>query len=289
MPPMPIAFATCAVHPGGRPDDAQVAALVGAQFRVWDDPAVDWSVYDMVVIRSVWDYSHRVDEFLSWCRSVGDRRLRNRPELVAFNADKRYLATLGVPTAPTSFLEPGDELPAFDGEIVVKPNVSAGARDTGRFQPDAVGEAADLVRRIHASGRVALVQPYLPAVDAEGETAVIFFGGSVSHVLAKRPVLRTAGVAPLAEVAHGPAAVMLEDDLVSPSTASEAQLRLAHGAHAALTDRFGTPLYLRVDIATGLDGGPVLMELEAIEPRLYLELAPGSVERFAAAISSSAR
>jgi hypothetical protein len=287
MPPMQIAFATCAVYPGGRPDDAQVAALVGAQFRVWDDPAVAWSLYDLVVIRSVWDYSHRVNEFLDWCRSLGGQRLRNRPELVAFNADKRYLTALGVPIAPTSFLQPGDHLEAFDGEIVVKPNVSAGARNTGRFQPEAADEAADLVRRIHASGRVALVQPYLPAVDAEGETAVIFFGGSVSHVLTKRPVLRTAGVAPLAEGAHGPAAVMLEHDLVSPSTASDAQLHLANSAHGALTDRFGTPLYLRVDVATGLDGEPVLMELEAIEPRLYLELAPGSVERFAAAIGRS--
>ena len=281
---MKIAFATCAAHPDGRHDDAEVAAIVGADFRVWDDESVDWSAYDRVVLRSVWDYVFKLDAFLAWTRAVGSERLRNAPELVEFNADKRYLGALAAPTVATTILEPGSELAPYEHEIVVKPNISAGARDTGTLRPEAVAEAAGLVAAIHASGRAALIQPYLNGVDEAGETAVVFFGGSRSHVLRKRPVLRAPGIAPLADEAHAPAAVMLEADLVGPGTASAAELELAGSVHREISDRFGTPLYARVDMIPGPGGDPLLLELEVIEPALYLDLVPGSVERLAAAI-----
>ncbi len=283
-----IVFATCSAHAAGRPDDRQVAGLVGADFQVWDDAGVDWSAYDRVVLRSVWDYSHRVEAFLEWCETVGEERLRNRPDVVAFNADKRYLSELGVPIVPTAFVEPGESLTPYAGEIVVKPNISAGARDTGRFGEDALNDAADLVTRIHDSGRIALIQPYLSGVDTQGETAVVFFDGLVSHVLHKRPVLRTPGVAPLAEVAHAPAAVMLEPDLVSVGQASAQELELAIAAHVEITRRFGTPLYARADLVPGTDGTPVLIELELIEPNLHLDLVPAAIDRLAKAIRSDA-
>jgi hypothetical protein len=72
------------------------------EFAVWDDPEVDWEAYDRVVVRSVWDYSSRVEEFLGWCRAVGGGRLRNTPELIAFDSDKRYLGDLGMRIAPTT-------------------------------------------------------------------------------------------------------------------------------------------------------------------------------------------
>lgn len=282
-----IAFATCSVLPDGIKDELEVAELVGAEYRVWDDDSVDWDAYDRVVVRSTWDYTRRPEDFLAWADRVGMKRLRNSPELLRFNADKRYLKELGAPTVPTTLLEPGDPLPAFDTEIVVKPNVSAGARDTGRFEPSAADEAAVLVQAIHADGRAALVQPYLPGVDEQGERAVVFVGGAVSHVLHKRPVLRDAGVAPRALGAHSPAAIMLEPDLVIPGEATTAQLDLANAVHAEITARFGQPLFARVDMVPGPDGEPVLIELEAIEPMLYFELIPGAAERFAAAIAAS--
>jgi hypothetical protein len=281
---MRVAFATCGDMPGGWADDREAARLAGAEFAVWDDPTVDWDAYDRVVVRSVWDYSRRIDEFLAWCAAVGPERLRNRPDLVAFDSDKRYLGELGVPIAPTTFVGPGDPLPALSGEVVVKPNVSAGARDTGRFGPAAHTEALALVERIRASGRVAIVQAYLADVDRGGETALVFIAGELSHVLHKRPVLRGEGIAPLGEDEHGPAAVMLEDDLVRPGRAEPAQREFADAVLAAVTERFGTPLYARVDVAHDADGRPVLMELEAIEPCLYLDLVPGSAERFARAV-----
>lgn len=282
-----IAFATCSVHPDGIDDDRRAAGLLNAEFRVWDDESVDWHAYDRVVVRSVWDYTSRRERFLDWTDAVGPERLRNSPELIRFDSDKRYLMQLAAPTVPTTLLEPGAALPAYDAEIVVKPNISAGARDTGRFVPDAHEQAAALVQRIHASGRDALVQTYLPGVDIDGERAVVFFGGEISHVLHKRPVLRSPGVAPLATGAHGPAAVMLEPDLVVPGTASADQLQLAQRVHAEVTARFGRPLFARVDMVPGPDGAPVVIELEAIEPMLYLELIPGAAERFAAAVLAS--
>jgi hypothetical protein len=279
-----IAFATCPDLPHGWPADHEAARLAGAEFVVWDDPGVDWEAYDRVILRSVWDYSSRVEEFLGWCTGVGAERLRNRPDLVAFDADKRYLGELGVPIAPTTFVGPGDPLPTLEGEVVVKPNVSAGARSTGRFAPPRHGEATALIERIRASGRTAIVQSYLADVDRNGETALVFIAGELSHVLHKKPVLRGEGEAPLSDGPLGAAAVMLEDDLVVAGHADPAQRAFADEVMDAVTARFDTPLYARVDIAADADGGPVLMELEAIEPNLYLPTAPGAAERFARAV-----
>jgi hypothetical protein len=284
---MRVAFATCAAMPGGSPDDAAAAAALNAEFPRWDDPTVDWARYDRVVPRSAWDYSGRLDEFLAWSRAVGPERLRNPPELLAFNADKRYLGALAVATVPTTFLAPGEALPEPAGEIVVKPNVSAGARNTGRFLPAEVEAARALVGRIHAAGKVALVQPFQASVAARGETALVFLGGELSHVLHKRPVLRGQGIPPVAPGELEVAAAMLEEDLVTAGTADPAEETLARRVVAEIGARFGTPLYARVDMVAGDDGAPLLLELEAIEPALYLATAPGSAERLAAAVRAS--
>jgi hypothetical protein len=282
-----IAFATCSALPDGWADDHEAARLGGAEYAVWDDPEVDWEAYDRVVLRSVWDYSGRIEEFLGWCAAVGTERLRNTPELVAFDADKRYLGELGMPIAPTTFVGPGDPLPTLEGEVVVKPNVSAGARSTGRFAPPSHAEARALIERIRESGRTAIVQSYLEDIDRNGETALVFIAGELSHVLHKKPVLRTEGEAPLSEGPLQAAAVMLDDDLVVAGEAAAEQRAFAAEVMAAVTGRFGTPLYARVDIAADADGRPVLMELEAIEPNLYLATAPGAAERLARAALTS--
>jgi hypothetical protein len=116
---------------------------------------------------------------------------------------------------------------------------------------------------------------------------VVFFGGAISHVLHKRPVLREPGIAPVATAAHAPAAIMLEPDLVVPGTASAEQIQLAQRVHAEIAERFGQPLFVRVDVVPGADGSPVLIEIEAIEPMLYLDLIPGAAQRFAAAVRAA--
>lgn len=286
-----MVFATCAAVPDGWPDDHPVAELLQADRRPWDDPDVDWASYDRVVVRSVYDYARRLDEFLGWCRRVGQERLRNSPDLVAFNADKRYLAQLRVPTVPTVYVNPTQRVPELFGEVVVKPNVSAAARDTGRFSPSAHGLAADLIVRIQAHGRTALVQQYLPSVDERGERSFVFLGGRLSHVLHKAPVLRPDEVAPLAQDGLGRelqvAQAMLDPNLVRPGEADLDEHALADEVHAEIAGRFGTPLFLRIDVVRDLGSAPVVMEIEAIEPLLYLSVEPGAVQAFAEAVRAS--
>ena len=293
MVSMRIAIATSSAMPGGV-DDADVASALLAQGAAaadsiaWDDAEGDWRAYDRVLVRSVWDYTRRREAFLAWADSVGPGRLRNEPALLRWNSDKRYLADLadaGVPVVETSYVGPGDPDPPLAGEVVVKPTVSAGARDTGRFRPASHREALALVDRLRRSGRTAMVQPYLAAVDERGETAVVTFGGAVSHVLRKRPVLAPDREAPLSDDALGAALAMYEPDLVGPGEASPDELAVTMGVLAELERRFGSaPTVARVDLLAGDDGAPVLLELEAIEPALYLEHAPGAAGRLARAV-----
>jgi glutathione synthase/RimK-type ligase-like ATP-grasp enzyme len=270
-----IALATCSALPDGDPDDAPLpAALGGARFAVWDDPAVDWQAFDLVVVRSTWDYHDRRDAFLAWARSVGDR-LVNPPEVLAWNTDKRYLAEL--PRAvPTKLVEPGEAYVPAGREVVVKPTVSAGSRLTARFGAAEQDRAAALVETIHAAGKTAMVQPYLDSVDARGETALLFFGGSFSHAVRKGPILRP-GAEPTPDL-------FAAEDL-SARAATAAELELAAEVLAAVRERFGhVPVYARVDVVEG-DGGPLLLELELTEPSLFL--AHGGADaaaRFAAAV-----
>jgi hypothetical protein len=283
---MRVAFATCSRLEAGHTDDLPSAALLDAEFQVWNDPTVDWDRYDCVVIRSVWDYAWQLEPFLRWCGEIGPDRLRNHPDLIAFNADKRYLGTFGVPTVPTTFVSPGDPLPDLHGEIVVKPNVSAGARDTGRFPPELHADALALVEHIRRSGRTVLIQPYQSLIGTRGETAIVYLAGRRSHILRKRPVLRTAGIAPLAEGPGAAAAVMYDEELVVAGSATEAELQLGDAAHDEISERFGTPLYARVDLVPGHDGEPLLIEFEALDPNLYLRNAPDAVRLLAEAVTS---
>jgi len=277
--------------PPGFDDDALLEgglARRGAEAeRVPWDADTDWDAFDAVVIRTTWDYARRRDEFLRWADRI-DGRLHNGPDLVRWNSDKRYLADLeraGVPVVETAFLEPETPMPVLSGEVVVKPNVSAGGRDTGRFGPAHSEEAAELVRRIHASGRIAMVQPYQASVDAEGETAVVFIGGEPSHALLKNAVLRPDEVAPVREDWVGAAEAMYDPELVVAGAAADDELELARRVVAHLAERFGRrPLYARVDLVRDPEDRARVLELEAIEPNLYFDEAPGAVHRLAEAI-----
>jgi hypothetical protein len=288
-----VALATCAALPDGHEDDRLLlaplrAAGAEAGFEAWDDGAVDWNRFDRVVVRSTWDYTSRREEFVEWADRVGER-LRNRPEVIRWNSDKAYLAELegdGVSVVPTRFVRPGDPLPELAGEVVVKPAISAGARDTGRFGPGAHARARELLARLQGGGRTAMVQPYLEQVDAAGETAIVHVAGRPSHVLRKQAVLRPDEEAPVREEdGLGAALAMWDDELVGAGEAGEDERELAAAVIAALERRFGeAPLYARVDMLRGEGGIPHLVELEAVEPSLYLATAPGTAERLAAAI-----
>jgi hypothetical protein len=290
-----VALATCAAMPDGFAADRGLqteleAAGARAAYVSWDDASADWSAFDAVVVRSTFDYSRRRDEFLAWADSL-DGRLSNPPAVLRWNSDKRYLSDLasaGLPVVPTIFVSPEDPLPPLEGEVVVKPAVSAGGRDTGRFAPGAHDAARALLVDITRSGRVAMVQPYLPAVDERGETALVLVAGELSHVLRKRAVLAPDEVAPVRDDEIGAAEVMYDEDLVRAGDATGAERELAGAIIAAVAERFGAPpLYARVDLLAGARGAPTLLELELVEPALYLAEAPGAAQRLAAAIISA--
>ncbi|MGW3955645.1 ATP-grasp domain-containing protein [Streptomyces sp. NPDC004752] len=238
----------------------------------WDDPGVDWSGFDLVVIRSTWDYSRRAEEFVAWAERAGKAtRLANPAAVVRWNTDKRYLGDLaaaGVPVVPTRYVAPGERagLPD-DHEFVVKPTFGAGARYAARYAPGERAAALRQLARMHEEGLTAMVQPYVRGVDVGGERAVQFFGGRLLHASRKRAVLSPGTAYDAEKVAH-PGLV--------PWTPSSAELAVAERALAAVPDA-PELLYARVDLVDGEDGTPQVMELELIEPNLFLFLHPGSL------------
>jgi hypothetical protein len=289
---MRIAIASFSDMPPEFRDDELLAEALRergaeASIETWDDPAVDWDRFDLVVIRSTWDYALRRDQFLAWVDRVGDR-LHNAPAVVRWNSDKRYLGDLadaGIAVVRTQYAAPGEPPPELDGEVVVKPNVSAGGRDTGRFGPETHGMARVLIEAIQRSGRIAMVQPYQRSVDGAGETAVLCIDGEPVHALRKGPVLRPDEIAPVREGGAGAAEVMYDPELVVPTEATEAELANARAIVAHLAERFDyLPLYARVDTIPGADGEPILLELEVIEPSFYLDQVPATTAVVAEAI-----
>jgi hypothetical protein len=244
---------------------AAQARGLDAEITIWDNPAIDWSAYDAVVVRSCWDYIVRREEFLAWAASVP--RLHNGLEVMRWNTDKIYLRELsaaGVPIIETRWdVQPGDDIGSHD-EWVVKPSISAGSLDTARWtSPDEVyAHSAELI----AAGRTSMTQPYVMSVDDEGETAMLFFGGEFSHAIRKGPILvRGEGV----RQDRDPRG---ENEVRTPTAA---QHEVAREALAAVEKILGLtePLtYARVDLVTGPDGTPLIIELELIEPYLFLVL-----------------
>lgn len=294
---MRVAIATFSGMPPEFRDDELLLELLAERgievaYEPWDAAGFDWNGFDLVVARSPWDYAARREEFLSWVEGV-EAPLENSAEVIAWNSDKRYLGDLaaaGVPVVPTSYAGPGDPIPGLEGELVVKPAVSAGARSTGRFGPGSHEGAAELVERIRAGGGTAMIQPYLSEVDTGGETAVVTIAGEVSHVLRKGALLSPDEVAPTRSDGLGVAEAMYDPELVHAGSAADDELHLARVVVEAVGERFGAaPLVARVDLLRDDDGCPVLLELEAIEPNLYFPQAPGAAERLADAIVARAR
>jgi glutathione synthase/RimK-type ligase-like ATP-grasp enzyme len=279
------------VPPDFRDDERVVAALRERRIEVdaipWDRSATRWEEFDAVVVRSTWDYARRRDEFLAWADTVGER-LHNAPPLIRWNSDKHYLADLeadGIGVVPTRYVAPGEPAPELEGEVVIKPTISAGGRDTGRFGPAVHDEALALIGAIQASGRTAMVQPFMPVVDTIGETAVLMIDGEFAHALRKRAVLRPDEVAPVRDDAIGAAETMYDPGLVTPTEATDAELEHARAVVADLAERFDyMPLYARVDTIPGPDGAPLLLELEAVEPNFYLGQVPATTDVVAEAI-----
>ncbi|MBC7290010.1 MAG: hypothetical protein H5T83_01565 [Actinotalea sp.] len=307
-----IALVTCSRLPDLDPEDTPLLAALAArgasaQAVVWDDATVRWSDFDLVVVRSAWDYAQRHEEFLAWAERVSSQtRLVNPLPVIVWNTDKHYLRELeaaGVRIVPTQWLEPERHLssralhtrfPAH-GEMVIKPAVSAGSIDAGRYtaiDAQSRGLAIAHARRLLAENRTVMAQRYLASVDTVGERAHVFIDGEHSHSVRKEAMLDGPDVA-----VEG----IYKEERISGIEAPEEEIRMAREviatARRLLEARAGDGeraddlpfLYARVDVVSDDDGRPVLMELELVEPSLFPSYAEGALDRIADAFAARAR
>jgi len=283
-----LALATCRAHPNLADDDRllrdalQVRGAVVLP-AVWDEADIAWRDFDAVIVRSTWDYHLRAGAFDAWIDRLEREGVPvwNPPEVLRWNARKTYLKELeaaGIPTVPTRFIEEeGTSLEAILDEagwdeVVVKPVVSASAHETWRASRASI--AVDHVRyaRLLAGGPL-MVQPFLPAIATEGEWSLCFFGGRYSHAVLKLPRAGDFRV----QADHG-----------GRYSAADAPAWLIEQADAALRASGWRTLYARVDGCV-VEKVFQLMELELLEPGLFLSTYAGAADRFAEAVIRAVR
>jgi glutathione synthase/RimK-type ligase-like ATP-grasp enzyme len=268
------------------------AAGVEVDMRAWDDATVAWSRYDIALLRSTWDYTMRLGEFLAWCKATSLKtRLLNPIDVVRWNTDKRYLAQLesiGIPIVPTEFAVPGDDAATLiaeclaahpdAAEIVIKPTVGAGSRDARRHRRTASAAMREHVERLLAAGRSVLLQPYLASVDSAGETALLYFDGVFSHAIRKGPLLQ-----PDAD----PTRALFATEHIQPRKPDADEQALADRVIASLpllVDSDYPLAYARVDLIRAVDGSPCVLELELAEPSVFLDHDAGAAASFVAVL-----
>jgi hypothetical protein len=298
-----LALATCSALPDLDEDDhalrdALVERGIAVEPAVWDDPTIDWRGYSHVVIRSTWDYTERPAQFVDWTRRVeSTSTLLNPAAVVAWNIDKQYLRDLeaaDIPIVPTIWLDPErnfdsraihTRFPAF-GDFVIKPTVSAGARDTGRYSAGITQQrsmAITHVRNLLVVGRRVMIQRYMRNVDTAGETALVYVNGEFSHSVRKSALLE----GPYRE---GVTDELYREEVMIERPASDAERAIADRVVAALPNVIpgvdGPLLYARVDLIPDDEGVPVVLEVELTEPSLFFAHGDGSAQRFADAVAA---
>lgn len=274
--------------------DALRAQGSGFDIVDWDDAQADWAQYRFAVLRSTWDYTARLHEFLDWAeRASRATRLVNPLDVIRWNTDKHYLGDLaraGVATVASHFIEPGEDAATLldrflhrhaAAEFVVKPSVGAGSRDAQRYGHEERANAMAHAQRLLDAGRSVLLQPYLDRVDAHGETALIYFDGEFSHAIRKGPLLRRG---------EEPTRALFAAEHIMPRTPTAEEFRVAQSALAAIPIKDSANegralLYARVDLIRDGADRPCVLELELTEPSLFFNYAGGAAQRFAQALS----
>jgi glutathione synthase/RimK-type ligase-like ATP-grasp enzyme len=275
---MRLALATCTTVPDWEIDDrpfhaALAARGVDARQAVWDDPSIDWTGFDAILIRTTWDYQEKRDAFVQWAERV-TIPLYNPADVVRWNTHKSYLRDLearGVPIVPTEWLARGEtpDIASICGRrgwtrAFIKPCVGATARETLRF------EAGDPAAQAHASRLLAnedlMLQPYLSRVETEGEISAIFIDGEVTHSVRKVPV---------------PGDFRVQDDFGAKDFLIDfPDIGLARRTMEAVGKKL---LYGRTDFLIA-DDGLKLTELELVEPSLFFRHGRHAADRLADAV-----
>jgi glutathione synthase/RimK-type ligase-like ATP-grasp enzyme len=255
--------------------DALASVGLEASMCVWNDRSIDWASFDLTVIRSTWDYTRDREGYLAWARGI--ENLLNPYPIIEYSTDKHYLADLEARShriVATTFSDVGEE-PAFpEGRFVVKPTVGAGSIDAEKYGPGDHDLAAAHVRALHASGRDAMIQPYIDSIDEDGERALVFIDGTFSHAMTKGAMLNTA--------ADDRDALFRREQMSRAEAEPDA---VAFGEAVLSEEPFRDILYARVDLVKVPEGWAI-MELELVEPSLFLAYEESAPQRLAQAIRS---
>jgi len=279
-----VALATCEELPQLDEDGHGVVGAfrdlgVEAVPLVWTQRDAPFHEFEATIIRTCWDYAPVREQFLSFTASQSV--LRNEAALITWNTDKRYLEDLrraGLPIPESLYLAPG-EMDVFpEGRVVVKPTVGAGSRGARRFEAHEADLAVAHARELHRLGATALVQPYLEDVDRYGEAALVFFGGVFSHSVKKAAMLSVGGAGRALD-----ATGLAFAEQITPHTPTPQELVVAHDVLAYFDE---APPYVRVDLLPSATG-PVIVEVELVEPSLFFAFTNGGEDRYARAILES--
>lgn len=246
----------------------------------WSQPNVDWSAFDLVIIRTTWDYHDRPDEFLDTLATIeaSGTRLENPRAMVEWNFDKQYLRVLesrGISIVPSVWGQGGDArtfaalfATLQDTEIVIKPNISGGAKNTFRLTAPLSDVTLQHLVDTFAD-RDWFAQAFLHTVVTEGEYSLFYFGGVLSHAVQKVPKSGDFRV----QEEHGG---NIRGIPVTPE--------LRRMADSVLATIAPTPLQARIDLVRLNNGTLAVMEVELIEPSLYFRMDDRAPANFADAL-----
>ena len=277
-----IAFVTCAQYPELTADDQVAAGVlrglgVTVLPAIWRDTTIDWSYFDLIVLRSMWDYHLHPTEFQEWLEHIQPFRVLNPISVARWNMDKHYLRDLqqsGVNVVPTEWYNRNaapDIAEVMDRrgwqEIVVKPTVSSTAFRTWRIRREEADAQQDAVHALLRE-RAAMLQEYQPAILSFGEWSLTFIDGELTHT-----VVKTAA----------PGDFRVQEEYGGQTEAREPPVHVLTAARTAMQFIQADLLYGRVDGVDTPDGFR-LMEFELLEPGLFFLNAPAAAERFAQAI-----
>jgi glutathione synthase/RimK-type ligase-like ATP-grasp enzyme len=270
------------------PDDRLIVDELSARgysssIAVWDDSSINWSEAGVCIVRSTWDYHLKLPAFLKWVRHVNSKTtLFNPANTITYNANKQYLLQLrsqGVATVPTVFLHKDSQMTVAEamrthkwGSFIVKPTVGLATHGLRLFDgsPRSINEAQEHATALMASSEV-MLQPFFQSVEEYGERALIFINGRYSHAVEKTPFqpLAAAGKA-------GERGVTAEDQEIAFASMVLQAVPFNH-------------LYARVDLVRDNDHNINVLELELIEPSLFLTFHPPAAKALVDAILSQAQ
>jgi hypothetical protein len=264
--------------------EALTAKGMESSVVAWTDPTVDWARADLVLAMFAWGYVSHRRPFVAWAYEVeAQTRLVNSAAVLEWGSDKKYLMDLaaeGVPIVPTQWVPPGGQWQSPSDDYVIKPSVASGGMGAARYVDQDATQADRHIRGLHADGQLVMVQPYQATIDAEGETALIFLSGTYSHAIHKEALLR-------ADV--GVTERLWEQQVISAARPRRDQQLLGETVMAAVARMVGPTTYARVDVVDGPGGMPLVLEVEVVEPSLFLNHWPDAAPQLASQLRSLGR